>query len=188
MQTCPACGAEWPDGTASCEACGAELPEAEPVIAANADFDQEAERERFQAQYGIDIGDRTVSEYLQYLDRQDYTITAWFWLIVAAEVASVGLIAYGTFGTGGWDLLPVVFGLSVLLAAGIYLDTARVGLFRRWATTRWIYIIVPLIPLWGQIAAFLYLVLRRLKREQRERERRRLFESGFDVDAHVGGD
>lgn len=188
METCRSCGAEWPDGTASCEECGADLTGADPVVAANADFDQEAERERFQARYGIDIGDRTVDEYLDYLDRQDYTVTPWFWLIVAVEVASVALIAYGAFGPGGWDLVPVLFGMSVLLAAGIYGDTARVGLFRRWATIRWLYIVVPLVPLWGQIAAFLYLLLRRLKREQQERERRRLFESGFDLEASAGGD
>lgn len=190
MQTCRACGTEWPDETVTCEQCGADLATrtAEPAIATNADFDQQAERERFQARYGIDIGERTVDEYLQYIARQDYSLTTWFWAIVGVEVVLVGLLAYALIGSGGWEVLPVLLGLSILLSAAIYADTKLVGLFEQWSAIRWLYILLSLVPFSGQIAAFLYLVLRRLKREQTERERRRLFESGFDLEANPGQD
>lgn len=190
MSTCPECGAEWPKGTAACEACGADLaptPEA-PVIAGSADFDQEAERQRFEARYGIDIGDRTVDEYLSFLDRQDYSPTRWFWVVVAVQLASVGLIAFALFGPGGWEVVPALFPLSVLLAVAILADTAHVGLFRRWSPTRWLYVLIALIPLPGQISTFLYLLLRRLKRQQTERHRRRLFESGIDLASYPSQD
>ena len=190
MPTCRECGAEWPYGTASCEDCGMVLEANADVtaISPNADFDREAERERFQAEYGIDLGDRTVDEYLDHLDQQDYSLTAWFWVVVGAESALLGLFTYVLFGPGGWELLSAVSTLSVLLSAAIYADTAVVGLFERWSRIRWLYIRFPLVPYYGQIATFIYLMLRRFERERTERERRRLSESGFDIELYPGGD
>lgn len=183
MQTCGACGTECPNEAVACGECGAYLDPtaAEPAIATNADFDQEAEREQFQARYGIDIGDRTVDEYLEYIQRVDYSLTTWFWLVIGTEVALVGLIVYGVIGPGGWELFPVVLVLSVFLATAIYADTAVAGLFEKWSRIRWVYIALSLVPYCGQIATFLYLLMRRFEREKTERERRRLFEHGFDV-------
>lgn len=188
MQTCRECGATCPDGAVACDDCGAYLTAAaaEPTVPTNADYDQEAEREQFQAKYGVDIGDRSVDEFLQYLGCQDYSPTIAFWSIVVAEIVAVGLAAYGLIGSGGWELLSVFLAVSALLSISVYADTAQVKLFERWAKIRWLYIVLPLVPLAGQIAAFLYLVLRRLKRERMERLRRRLLESGLDVQAYSG--
>lgn len=180
MQTCRVCGAGSPDSAQSCDECGADLT-AEPAVAPTADLDKESEREWFQAAYGIDIGDRTVDEYLQYVERQDYSLTTWFWLLVGVEFALSGVLGYTLIGPAGWELLPVVMLLSVLLSATIYADTAFVGLFDRWSRIRWLYIAFPLVPYYGQISTAIYLVLRRIERERTERKRRRLNESGFDV-------
>ena len=190
MQTCRECGAVWPDGAGSCTDCGADLTAnvEEPSFATSADFDQEAERERFEARYGIDIGDRTVDEYLEYLERQDYTLNAWFWVIVGGEIALVGIIGYAVVGPGDWGLLPVFVAISVVLSAAVYADTALVKLFEKWSRIRCLYVAFPLVPVYGQIATFIYLVLRRIERERTEQERRQLNESGFNVEGHLSRD
>ena len=184
MHPCHECGAKWPEDTSTCGACGADLGSGptEGALARNADSHQAAERERFQAEYGVDIGDRTVDEFLEYIERQDYTHTAWFWVVVVAELAGVGLTAYLVFGPGGQELLPAFALLSVVLSSAIYADTARVRLFEQWAKARWVYVLFPLVPVWGHIAGVVYLLLRRLEREATERARRRLFEAGVDLE------
>lgn len=185
---CRGCGAVWPEDRKTCDDCGASLVAgiSESGLATIAGHDQETERKKFQVKYGVDIGDSTVEEYLQYLERQDYSVTIPFWSIVVGEIVTVGLSAYALFGPGGRGLLPVFLGVSVLLSLSIYADTAHVKLFDRWAVIRWLYIGVALTPLAGQIGAFFYLVLRRLKRERTQRVRRHLLESGLDVDGYPG--
>lgn len=137
------------DAARSCETCGAGLaPGTE--IAGTADFDQAAER--FHARYEIDVGDRTVDEYPRYVERVDHSLAAWLWLVVGVEAALVGLLAYAVVGPAGWELLPALLGLSTVLAAAIYADTALVGFLEPSSRTRWAYIDVALVPYCGQIA------------------------------------
>lgn len=193
MQSCPECGAARLADESTCESCGADLDgertaTAGPPAGAGADFDQAAERKRFEVEYGVDVGDRTVDEYLAYVARQDYSRTAAFWLVVGGGLAWLGTMAYLVFGPGGRELLPAFGVLSVVLSAAVYADTARVGAFDRWAKVRWLYVLFPLVPLWGPAAAFVYLLLRGLKREETARARRRLVEAGIDLELASGRD
>lgn len=191
MEPCPNCGAERPDDAGVCPRCGVGLraeatptedrePAPDPVI--DADFDEARERERFERRYGIDIGDRSVDEFLEDLDRQDYSVTGWVWVIAIAETVWVGLLTFTQLGPGGWELLPAFVAMSVLLAIAIFADTRSVGLFRPWSKTRWTYVLLAFVPICGQIGGVLYLVLRRFMRQRTERHRRRLLEAGFDID------
>lgn len=150
-----------------------------------ADYDPEAEREAFERRYGIDLGDRTVGEFIDHLDRQDYSLTPWVWLLAAAEVAGVALFALAVAGVValGIDRAVVFVAISVLMAAAIFLDTRAVGQFRRWAKIRWVYVLLAAIPFVGHVAGVFYLVLRRLMHERTVEFRRRLLDSGFDLNA-----
>lgn len=188
MQVCSECEAECPDGAMVCPECGNDLlgRGTEPrVPMANADFDPDEEAEQFERRYGIDIGDRTVDEFLQHLERQDYSATRWYWLIVAAEVAGVGLFAAALFlfGRVGPEFGALFTVASGLLALAIVGDTRVVGQFDRWARIRWAYVLLAAIPLVGHIAGVLYLLLRRLMREQTVKHRRVLLNAGFNLDS-----
>lgn len=195
MPVCPECGVELSAEATSCSLCGADVtPVEEPTAAGpgitNADYDPEAERERFERRYGIDIGDRTVDEFLSHLGQQDYSPTPWFWLVVVTELAGVGLFAAVVFADVGLGVdarIPFVV-ISLLLGLSIFVDTRVVGLFRRWAKIRWTYVLVGAIPLVGHLGGFFYLVLRRLKHEETAEHRRRLLDAGFDVGANVSDD
>ncbi|MFB6130473.1 MAG: zinc-ribbon domain-containing protein [Salinigranum sp.] len=193
MRACPECGAEWPDDVTVCTRCGTEIEHSEPssdhaaadttgAPLVDADYSQQTERERFEQRYAIDIGQRTVDEFLEHLARQDYSPTAWFWAVVVTELAGIGLFVYSHFAFDGWRHIPIFVAFSALLALSIYADTREVGQFRRWSKTRWTYILVSVLPFVGQIGGFLYLVLRRLMRQQAVEHRRRLMEAGFDLD------
>lgn len=186
MRTCPQCHSETPDDVELCGECGATLrsdAKQPHTLLIDAEYDPEEERKEFEKRYGIDIGDRTVEEYLQHLTEQDYSVTIWFVLLVVAEIIGVGLFTIDLFF--GLDLgvnLPLVFtGISVLLALSIFADTWAVGQFRPWAKIRWTYVLSAAIPFVGHIAAFFYLVLRRFMHEETTEHRRRLLEAGFDL-------
>lgn len=194
MRQCPSCTGAVPPGADTCPDCGAEIGDVAtdatidsgdttgPGIA-DADYDPAAERERFERRFGVDLGDRTIEEFLVHLGRQDYSLTPWFWLVVAAEAAGIALLGVALFGDvrfGGAGV--AVFGATAaLLALAIFADTRVVGLFERWAKIRWTYILMAAIPLFAHLAGLFYLVLRRLKHEQAVEYRRRLLDAGFDV-------
>lgn len=196
MPACPACGADYPNDAAVCPECGADLASrnadeaaaggvdpSSPLTAEN--LDAEAERERFERRYGIDIGDRTVDEYLDYLDRQDYSRTPWFWSVVLVEIVGVSLF----FATLFWELPigvgPVILfpATSLLLAVTILVDTRVVGQFGRWSKIRWTYVLSAAVPLIGHITGAFYLILRRLMHEETVEHRRRLLNAGVDIGA-----
>lgn len=187
MGTCPKCGAERAEGIAVCPACGAD---AEPIDAqipdaiTTADYDPEDERELFERRYGIDIGDRTISEFLTYLDRQDYSTTPWFWLLVVAEIGGILLFAASLFSelTLGTNGRLLFVSASILVALGVFIDTRAVGQFERWAKIRWTYVLFAAIPVIGHITGAFYLILRHLMCEQTAEYRRRLLDAGFDLD------
>ncbi|MFC7232338.1 hypothetical protein ACFQMM_14835 [Saliphagus sp. GCM10025308] len=186
METCPDCHAENPDDVAVCRECGVALETvaADPQSTlVDAGFDPEAEREAFERRHGIDIGDRTVDEYLRFLAQQDYSLTAWFGLIVVAELVGVGLFGIDLFVDHAVDVnLAFVFtAISIALAVGIVADTRAVGQFRPWAKIRWAYVLTAAIPLVGHISAFFYLLLRRFMHQEATEHRRRLLESGYDL-------
>lgn len=151
---------------------------------AEAGFDQEEERKRFKRRFGIDIGDRTVDEFLEYLDQQDYSLTTWFWLIVAAQVAGVALFFLSQIQPGllGAESAPLFVLVSVAIGLAILADTRQVGQFRTWSRIRWTYVLLSAVPLVGQIAGAFYVLLRRLMRQRTQQHRRRLVSAGFDVD------
>lgn len=193
MTACPVCGADQPNDATVCPECGADVesqPDDErvggvdpssPLTAENLDAD--AERERFERRYGIDIGDRTVEEYLDYLDRQDYSRTPWFWSVVLVEIVGISLF----FATLFWEV-PVAVGpellfpaTSLLMAVTILLDTRSVGQFGQWAKIRWTYVLSAAVPLVGHITGAFYLILRRLMYEETVEHRRRLLNAGVDI-------
>lgn len=199
MPTCPVCGSDLPDDSAVCPNCGAELgsgdgdaddpaagdPEMgglEATLMAE-NLDQEAERERFERRYGIDIGDRTVEEYLSHLDRQDYSTTPWFWGVVLFETAGVAAFVATVGLNTSLGIAPAVLftASSVLLALAILGDTRAVGQFERWAKIRWTYVLSAAIPLLGCIMGAFYLTLRRLMHEETVEHRRRLVDEGVDI-------
>lgn len=191
MTRCPECSAELPAGALGCSECGADLTEHESMATTSirdADFDPEREREEFERRYGIDIGERTVDEFLAHLDQQDYSLTKWFWLVVATEVAGVAAFVAVVFGdlNVGTEGALLFGGVSALLALSIFVDTRVVGLFERWAKIRWTYIVIAAIPLVAHLAGLFYLVLRRLKEEQAFEQRQRLTNAGFDISPTVG--
>lgn len=155
-----------------------------------ADYDPEAERERFERRFGIDIGDRTVDEFLSHLDQQDYSSTPWFWSVVAIETVGITLFCLVVFTDLGLgvDSRLLFVGASLLLAAAIFADTRVVGLFERWAKIRWTYILLAAIPLVAHLAGLFYLVLRRLKHEQTIEHRQRLMSAGVDIDGSFSDD
>ncbi|MFC7251637.1 hypothetical protein ACFQJ5_17635 [Halomicroarcula sp. GCM10025324] len=201
-ETCPACGAELDGAAAETPVHDAEpVPDvdsdptggpdiadadANPVAGGDitdADYDPEAERERFQRRFGIDIGDRTVDEYLDHLDQQDYSPTPWFWLLIVTEIAGIILAAATLFdvielGVEGGIVFAII---SVALAALVFADTRVVGQFERWAKIRWTYILMSAIPVIAHLTGIFYLLLRRLKHEQAVEYRRRLMNAGFDI-------
>lgn len=186
MRVCPQCGTENPADTALCTDCGEPLDEDTTgfdPLRDGADYDPEREREAFERRFGIDVGDRTVEEYLQHLSEQDYSLTWWIGVIVLAEIA--GAVLFVTeliLGFGPAVDVTVAFPvLSLLLALGVFADTRVVGQFRPWAKIRWTYVLISAIPLVGHVAALLYLVLRRLMRQQTEEHRRRLLDAGLDL-------
>lgn len=202
MRTCPACGADC-DGEADCPACGAPLPASEATsaghdepaaagetplgAAAVGDPDADAQatqRERFERRYGIDIGDRTVEEYLAYLNRQDYDTTPWYWAVVVTEVVGVSLFVASL----RWDVPfggdALVFAVpSVALALAILADSRAVGQFGRWTKIRWTYVLSAALPLIGHLTGLFYLLLRRFMQEETVEHRRRLLNAGVDLDA-----
>lgn len=186
MPACEACGAELPDDVTVCSLCGTERGEADgqtgPAIR-TAEYEPDAEREAFERRYGIDIGDRTVDEYLEFLEQQDYRLTPWFWSVVGTEVAGIVLFFSIVFSSPGWgQLVAYVFlALSLGLALAIFADSRTVGQFRQWARIRWTYVLFAAIPLLGHLMGGFYLVLRRLKHEQTIEQRRRLLNDGFDL-------
>ena len=203
MQRCPECGSENPDSESACSECGAGLRPTEGAAAAPSegvaedpaaddafdltagDLDPDAERERFERRYGIDIGERTVSEYLEYLDRQDYSATPWFWSIVVVELAGIALFSLTVFADVSLFVEEAVLftAASVLLAIGILADTHVVGQFGRWTKIRWTYVLFAAIPLVGHLTGALYLALRRLLHEQTVEHRKRLLNAGVDIGA-----
>lgn len=188
MQRCPACATEAPPGATTCPECGATLVDEDPGTAAPyPGVDPEEEAERFERRYGIDIGDRTVDEFLRHLERQDYSLSAWFWLVVAAELAGVVLFAAAlVVSAASGRPVAVLFGVtSVVLALGVHGDTRAVGQFDRWARIRWTYVLLAAVPVAGHVAGALYLLMRRLKREQTATHREHLLNAGFDLDVAV---
>jgi hypothetical protein len=190
MRTCPECGTENADGADACTDCGTVLepPAGGPAeLFAEAGFDQEEQRERFERRFGIDIGDRDVDEFLDYLDRQDYSLTAWFWVIVAAQVLGVALFFLsqtrpGLFAVAGLDMSLTFVAVSGVIGLSVLADTRAVGQFDTWSRIRWTYVLLSSIPLVGHIAGAFYVLLRRLMRERTQKHRRRLVSAGFDVD------
>jgi hypothetical protein len=187
MAVCPECDAEVPDDAMVCHGCGANLnhvgsDDAGPAVT-TADYDPEEAREQFERRYGIDIGDRTVEEFLAHLDRRDYSLTVWFWLVVVAELTGIVLFAATIFEvfTLGLDGRLVFTAISALLGLAIFADTSVVGQFERWAKIRWTYVLLSAVPLVGHIAGVLYLTLRHLMYEQTVEHRQRLMNAGFDV-------
>lgn len=186
MRVCPQCGAENPADVARCNECGEPLDVGttgfDPLLT-GADHDPEKEREAFERRFGIDVGDRTVQEYVQHLSEQDYSLTWWIGVIVLAE--SAGAVLFVTeliFGIGPAVDVTVAFPvLSLLLAVGVFADSRVVGQFRPRARIRWTYVLLSAIPLVGHVAALFYLVLRRLMRQQTEKHRRRLLDAGLDL-------
>lgn len=182
MHACPACGADWPNDASACPRCGFD-----PAVHGDGESDDrhapDPHREWFERRMGIDIGDRSVAEFVEALERRDFSLTVWVWLVVAAELASITLAAIALFGPGGWGLLPGLVAISGLMAFAILADTRAVGQFRQWSKTRWTYVGLSTVPLCGQIAGLLYLVLRRLMHLETEEQRRRLLDAGVDVDA-----
>lgn len=193
MPQCPDCDAEIPGDPSVCHRCGASLDHLQssgtPSVT-NAEYDPEAAREQFERRYGIDIGDKTVDEFLSHLDQQDYSLSIWFWLVVVTEMVGVGLFALTIFGvfTLGVNSQLVFPSISVLLGLSILADTGDVGLFKRWAKIRWTYVLLAAIPLVGHLAGLLYLMLRHLMYEQTVEHRQRLMKAGFDVGTGVGDD
>jgi hypothetical protein len=193
MPACIDCDAEVPSDASVCHRCGASLDHIQssgtPSVT-NADYDPEAAREQFERRYGIDIGDRSVDEFLSHLDQQDYSLSIWFWLVVATEMVGVGLFALTIFEifTIGVNSQLVFPSISVLLGLAILADTGDVGLFERWAKIRWTYVLLAVIPLVGHLAGLLYLMLRHLMYEQTVEHRQRLVKAGFDVGAGVSDD
>lgn len=188
MQRCPACATEAPPGTTTCPECGASLSEDDPGTAApHTGVDPEEEAEWFERRYGIDIGDRTVDEFLRHLERQDYSLSAWFWLVVAAELAGVVLFAAALAvpAVSGRPVAVFFGATSAVLALAIHGDTRAVGQFDRWARIRWTYVLLAAVPVAGHVAGALYLLMRRLKREQTAAHRERLLDAGFDLDVAV---
>lgn len=186
MRTCQECGAENPADAALCQECGEALDEGVTGPQARlteAGYDPDEERELFERRYGIDVGDRTVEEYLDHLSRQDYSLTVWIGVIVVAEIAGVGLFLLELFLEFDPAVAPgLAFpAISLLLSLGILADTRAVGLFRPWAKIRWAYVLIAAIPLVGHIAAFLYLVLRRLMHQETTEHRRRLLDAGLEL-------
>lgn len=187
MPECPECDAEVPGDAVVCHGCGANLNhvgshEAGAAVT-TADYDPEEAREQFERRYGIDIGDRTVEEFLTHLDQQDYSLTAWFWFVVAVEVTGVVLFATTIFEvfTLGLDGRLVFTTISALLGLAILADTGVVGQFERWAKIRWTYVLLAAIPLVGHVAGVFYLTLRHLMYERTVEHRQRLMNAGFDI-------
>lgn len=178
MRTCPQCDVDVRDRSGTCGECGATLESTDPgtrPLDMDAVFDPETERERFERRFGIDIGDRTVDEYLQHLSQQDYSLTVWVGVIALVQVVGIGLFVLELIANVSLSLnpfLPFTI-LSIVLAVGIFADTRVVGQFRPWAKIRWTYVIISAIPLVGHIAGFLYLLLRRLMHERTDEYRRR---------------
>lgn len=186
MPTCPQCEAETADEAAVCTECEATFEEGafkDDPLFTGANYDPEERRKRFEQRYGIDIGDRTVDEYLQFLSQQDYSLTGWAAVIALAQIAGVVLFALNVFaGLGMGAILAYAFSaISVLMAVGIFGDTRAVGQFEPWAKIRWTYVLISAIPLVGHIAAAYYILLRRLMHEQTAEYQRRLLDAGFDV-------
>lgn len=185
MRSCPNCEAEVIEGAEVCEMCESDLSTSTPSPAPvyDAGLDPESRRKQFERRYGIDIGDRTVDEYLEHLDQQDYSLSVWFGLITVAELLGVGFFFVSIFGLGEIGLAPrLIFPIiSGVLALSILGDTRSVGQFEPRSKIRWVYILMSAIPLGGHIAALFYLVLRRLMYEQTTQHRRQLFDAGFDV-------
>lgn len=190
MRTCPQCQASVSADRIACTECGTTLEggrtEPGPQFT-DADYDPEKEREQFENRYGIELGDRTIEEYLRYLSQQDYSLSLWTVVIAVAQLLGIGLFA-AAFTAGvdlGVNLSYSLTAISIIMAVGIVGDTSVVGQFRRWAKIRWTYILLTAIPLVGHISAFLYLLLRRLKHEQTVEYRRRLLDAGFDLKAQA---
>lgn len=209
MRTCPECGVELQDDAEACTLCGTTLNASpadgsdpadgdppsgsagavrQPEPTAEADF--ASDRERFERRYGIDIGDRTADEFLENLDRRDYSPNAWFWLVVAAEVVGAGLFWVGLFGPGGFGGLvsQLFLASNGVLALGVFGDTRAVGRVGQWATIRWTYVVLAAVPFVGHIAGLLYLVMRRLNHEQTVEHRRRLLSEGVELGPRPSGD
>lgn len=185
MRTCPQCDAVC-DQSVTCGECGAPL---DPIDSGtpsvmDADYDPEKERERFERRFGIDIGDRSVDEYLQHLSQQDYSLTVWVGVIAVAQIAGIGLFVLDQLADI-YLLDPIIpfTAISMVLAVGVFADTRAVGQFRSWAKIRWTYVLIAAIPLVGHIAGFFYLLLRRLMHERTDAYRRRL--RNADVALHA---
>lgn len=190
MRRCPNCEAEATEDAEVCEICGSDLSPSTPSPAPfhDADLDPESRRKKFERRYGIDIGDRTVEEYLEHLHQQDYSRSVWLGLLVVAELLGVGFFTVSVLGAGGAVFAPhVIFPvISGTLALSILGDTHSIGQFEPRSKIRWVYVLLSAIPLVGHIAALFYLVLRRLMYEQITKHRRQLFDAGFDVTTNSG--
>lgn len=186
MPVCPECDTAVSDASARCPECGAlvrmnEGPIPEPLQ--GADVPPEEEQEWFEKRFGIDIGDQSILEYLNYLEQQDFALSLWFWLFAMAELAGIVVFVVNMWGP---PLPEIIFwygytAISVLLAIGIFGDTRLVGQFRPGSKTRWVYVLLAAIPVLGHVTGFLYATYRRLKHEETVRERRRLLDAGFDI-------
>lgn len=191
MRTCRVCGGESPKAAMVCTSCGLSFALTESLAEADRGASAEVEaleaHERLEREHGIDIGERTIEEYLADLNQRDYSRNAWYWSIVALEVAWVGLVGAAEIGLQSGEIYPWLAAISALLPVAILLDTYAVGQFDRWSKVRWTYVLTAVVPLFGQIAGGLYLLGRHLYHQEAEEHWRTLVEFahdlGVDVDA-----